>query len=71
MKLKISAIARRLATAAAGAAPAIVVDLVGAAGFCAFVHGLAEIYEPLGWIVGGLLAIAVAFVVNRAGKRPG
>lgn len=54
---------------AAKVAPVAARDLVGLAGLVMITHGCAQVYVPAGWIVGGVLLSAFAFVTARAGRR--
>ncbi len=44
----------------------IATDAAGLLGGGLIVHGCWRIYEPLGWIVGGLCLVAFAFAGARA-----
>ena len=43
-------------------------DVISLAGSVLLLVGVRAIYEPLGWIIGGLLLIAVAKEINRPRK---
>jgi hypothetical protein len=51
------------------ALPVVLCDLVGIAGAAAVAYGAWQIYQPAGWVVGGTLAIAAAWLVARAPER--
>jgi hypothetical protein len=40
-------------------------DLLGLGGASALLHGIARVYAPAAWIVGGLLALAAALLLAR------
>ncbi|ODT22233.1 MAG: hypothetical protein ABS35_15395 [Kaistia sp. SCN 65-12] len=56
---------RRGATAVARATPALARDCVGIVGAASVVFGIAMIYQPAAFIVGGLMAMAAAFALAR------
>ncbi len=49
-------------------APAAARDLVGLIGLVMIVNGVAQIYGPAGWIVGGLVLVAHAVLTARGTK---
>lgn len=49
----------------AGNAPGIVLTGVGVVGVCAITYGVAMMYEPAGYIVGGGFALAAALMLDR------
>jgi len=62
-KGRLKAAARR----AAGALPVLLRDLVGVAGAASIAYGAGLAWEPAGWMVGGLLALAAAVALSRGG----
>lgn len=52
------------------AAPALVCDLAGLAGGAAVTYGVWSIYHPAGWIIGGGLALAGAWLVASRVEGP-
>jgi hypothetical protein len=48
----------------AEAAPGVLIDLLGLAGFAAVTYGAWQFSEPVGWIVGGVLAVAAALLLS-------
>jgi hypothetical protein len=42
------------------------VDILGLLGFAAFIYGLWQMWPPLAWVVGGLLALGYAVQTSRA-----
>lgn len=59
-----------LLTRCAAAAARHVPDVLGAAGAAAISYGAALIYAPAGWIVGGVIALAVAVLCARKAEAP-
>jgi hypothetical protein len=53
-------------TRLAAAAPALLRDAVGLAGAAGVTYGTWLIYPPVGFIVGGLLALGTAWLLARA-----
>ncbi len=53
---------------AAAAAPAVLRDAAGLAGAGMVAHGAAEIYAPAGWIVGGIMLLAAAWLAARSAR---
>lgn len=47
------------------ALPVLFVDVVGLGGAGALVYGIWQIYQPAAFIVAGVLAIAVSFMLAR------
>ena len=46
-----------------------IADLISIAGVALLIVGVRAIYEPLGWIVGGLAVIAIAKELNQPRKK--
>ena len=46
----------------------LALDVVFVAGVAALVYGVAQVYQPAAWILGGLVTAAAALVA--ASKRP-
>ncbi len=57
---------RKLASWLKPRAPFLGRDVAGVVGAVMIVVGLFKIYEPAGWIGGGLMLVAAAFLVARA-----
>lgn len=57
--------------AVAKATPGTLVDLAGLGGVGAIAYGAWRIYEPAGFIVGGLLVLAGAIVLGAKASRRG
>ena len=47
------------------ALPALIIDLAGLAGAAAITYGMWQIYPPAGWIAGGALGLAAAWLFAR------
>jgi hypothetical protein len=46
------------------------VDILGLLGFAAFIYGLWQMWHPLAWVVGGMLALGYALQEARARAAP-
>ena len=49
--------------------PQLALDLVALGGLAAVVYGVALIYAPAAWILGGLVAAATAAGLSRRGNQ--
>lgn len=66
MRVKSGALASR----ALASAPVIFRDAIGVSGLIMVVHGVAAIHRPSGWIVAGLIVVAMTFLsAQRSGAR--
>lgn len=50
-------------------ASVVVIDLAGLAGAAAFLFGIARLSEPAAWIVGGVMTMTAAGVLNLSSIR--
>lgn len=57
---------KRLTQAIVAGAPLMVREGLGLAGAGAVIYGTGLIYPPAGWILAGLMAMGVAFLLARA-----
>jgi hypothetical protein len=67
--MTIGAAFRIAATSAFRAARASALDAAGFAGGAMVAHGAAQVYHPLGWIVGGAELLAMVILIARAQRR--
>jgi hypothetical protein len=50
--------------------PVLVRDLAGLAGAAGVSYGCWQMWKPLGWVAGGALLIAGAWLMARGGEAP-